>query len=657
MTETRRPTARRAALGVALETMPAPATEVPVAVLPVTAAQWERSLSDADLDGRAAVYTARRLDIVSTADRSGTALGRRLRPAALELARAARDLCERLETLGALEPDGEASRTAHAWRDLVAKDARAVVTAAIDEVDPPPNRPWPALPSAAGDDRDILLALFGIAADELTDDSGSFSDVRVLAHYGLRLVELQQLCDPILALVADRPPSVFTAVSAARDLATSASPFVTLRSARDIRARILGAFAADAARTIAVFADAAREMDKEWSSFVRVRDRLRRAEAARTERDRAVSVLEAYKHMAEGITRRWVWLLLRLTGLDGSLPTVGVLGEPAAARLGELGARIESALVPAMRNAEAHEDFEFDEDTGLLVVGDATFHPDDILARLTELDILQRALIVGRLAAFADQPALAGGIPGSPGGPSASSMMAFARQRFGHAGQRVRSFDRDRDRLDVVIDGLRPEACNPCFLALTQAAQVLPTVGRFVVRLPGREDPVIDLPASVLHTNWPVLELAARFFPDALPQVTFLPCLTWVWLSCEPVEEATRGAAWMALNDAQHAIVDAEAAPRELVRLPDHLRLVDAAAAATVRLLPQGPHVDALLRAGRMTRTTARAVSDSGPHDITTNVLMDGILRARDRLGGPPAVLPTLDATPLRERSYPHDTS
>lgn len=147
----------------------------------------------------AAVYAARRLDAVSTADRSGAALGRRLRPAALDLARAAGDLCDRLETLGELEPGDEAPRTAHAWRDLVAQDARAVITAAIDEVDPPPNRPWPALPSAAADDRDVLLALFGIAANELTDDTGSFCDARVLAHYRLRLVELQRLCDPSLA--------------------------------------------------------------------------------------------------------------------------------------------------------------------------------------------------------------------------------------------------------------------------------------------------------------------------------------------------------------------------------------------------------------------------------------------------------------------------
>jgi hypothetical protein len=543
-------------------------------------------------------------------------------------------------------------------RNQVAADARDVVSVAIDGVDPPPEPAWLALPAvSAADDRDVLLTIFGIDTAELTDDAGSFCDARLLAHYRLRLAELQRICNPILGLVADQAPSVFTAASAARDLATSVSPLVTLQSARDIRARILRAFAADSARTIALFSVAARDMDKEWSSFARLQDRLRRTEVARTERDRAVSVLEAYKHMSEGITRRWVWLLLQLSGLDGPMPTVGRLTEPAAARLGELGTHIGAALVPAMRNAEAHEEFEFDEDSGLLVAGDATFASDEIVARLTDLDVLQRGLTVGRLAAFADEPGLAGGSPGASVGPSASSAVSFARQRFGHAGQRVRSFVRDRDRLDVVIDGLRPEACNPCFVALTQAAQILPTVSQFVVRVPGREVPIIDLPAGVLHTNWPVFERAARIFPDALPQSTFLPCLTWVRLSCESIEDASRIAAWMALNDAQHAILDAEVAPRELVRLPERLRLVAAAAAASARVLPQGPHLDALLRAQQMTRATARSLHDGGPYGIATTVLIDGMLRARDRLGGPPAILPTLDRTPLREGSHPHETS
>jgi len=658
MADACRSAGRVAALADALGVLPEPDSATPLAVLPITGAQWERSVGDADLETRVAVYAARRLVVVSSARECGAKVGRTLRQTALEFATAARDLCDRLELLAVLDPADRAPRMVHAWRDLVAQDARAVLAAAIDNVNPPSHPAWPALPTVrSADDRDVVWALFGIPADELADDGGSFCDARVLAHYRLRLGELKRLCDPILALVGDRPPSVFTAVSAARDLATSTSPFVTLHSARDIRARILESFRAGAARTIAVLSDSAREMDKEWSSFVRLQGSLRRAEDARTEHDRAVALLEAYKHMAEGLTRRWVWTLLRLTGLEGSLPTVGVLGEPAAARLGELGARIEAALVPAMRNAEAHEDFEFDEDAGLLHIGEASFHTNEMLARLTDLDILQRGFVVGRLTAFGDQPALADGIPGSPADPSASSALAFARQRFGHAGQRVRSFVRDRDRLDVVIESLRPEACSPCFVALTQTSQVLPTVSRFVVRLSGNQEPIIDLPGGVLRSNWPVFLLAARSFPDGLPQVTFLPCLTWVRLSCEPMDQAARAAAWLTLNDAQHAISDAEADVRELWRLPERLRVVDAAASATVGLLPHGPHLDALGRARRVVRATAKALTTGGPHDIATQVITNSILRARDRLGGPPAVLPTLDRRPLRAGPFPHDLS
>ena len=123
------------------------------------------------------------------------------------------------------------------------------------------------------------------------------------------------------------------------------------------------------------------------------------------------------------------------------------------------------------------------------------------------------------------------------------------------------------------------------------------------------------------------------------------------------MEEAARAAAWMTLNDAQHAILDAEAAPLELLRLPDRLRLVEAAVTATVRLLPQGLDLDSPVRARRMAHANANALADGGRNTIATNVLMDGILRGHDRLGRPPAVLPTLDTSPLGEGSYPHDTA
>ena len=577
----------------------------------------------------------------------------------MRLAVAARKVCDSLEILATLELDeSEAPTVANSWRRLLAQDAQALLSAAIEKTEPPTAPHWPTLPDVADDDdRDVLLAAFAIPAEDLIDDDGAFCDTRVIAAYRLRLRELQEACDPIMRLVSERPPSVFTAVSAVRDLATTKSPFVTLWGAIDIRSRILDAFNADPVHTRTVLADAAQEGDKEWVTFLRLRECLRRAEAARaraagTEREYAISILEAYKHMAEGHTRRWVGVLLRLGGLEGPVPTVGGLAEPVLGRLGELGSHIEAALRPALRNAEAHDDFTFDEETGLLVVGDATFHPDEILARLTELDILQRALIVGRLAAFADQPELGS----APRRASDSSAMNFARQRFGHAGQHVRSFVRDRDRLDLVIDDLGSEACNPCFVALAQAAQALPTVRRFTVRIPSRDDPVIDITSSVLHENWGVFELAVKDFPDALPQVTFLPSLTWARLACESVDETARAAAWMALNEATHAILDANAAPVEFQRLPARFGVVIAATTSTIRLLPEGRHLDDLIRARRITLATANVLARD-PHGLATTVLTDRIFGLRDRLGGPVAVLPTLDPTPLREGSYPHAVS
>ena len=233
-----------------------------------------------------------------------------------------------------------------------------------------------------------------------------------------------------------------------------------------------------------------------------------------------------------------------------------------------------------MRNAEAHEDFAFDEDTGLLVVGDATFHPNEI--RRANRRRIRAGLGGGRLAEFADQPTPAGGIYGSPVGSPASAAMAFDREPSVTLGSASGPSSATATATAwTSLSTVRPEACDPCFVALTQTAQVLPTVSRFVVRLPGSEEPVIDLPADVLHTNWPVFDLAARLFPDALPHVTFLPCLTWVRLSGEPVEEAARVAADGVLCCERAS--DAEAAVSELVRLPELLSLVLAVASATCK--------------------------------------------------------------------------
>ncbi len=657
------PDPRYRALEAALDAVDRIAVDVPSGLVPTTSVQWRRSLSDAQLDQRVEEFEACRAQVSSASQDDNGALGRRLRPAAIRLASAAANLCRVLEILSAFDTAGEGSPPIGTWRRPILDDARSVLRAAVDGQMPIPPPAW-IVDRKVDDrqaDRDVLLEIFGVSDGELRDRDGSFCDSRLIAFYRLKLVELQEVCDPIMGLVAEHPPSVFTAASAVRDLATSVSPFVTLWSAREVRSMILAAHETDPVRTRAVLPRSERDGDKEGESFRRLQQSMRRAEAAHTsatgtESDYALSILEAYRHMAEGITRRSVGTLLRLSGLEGPTPTLGRIGEPALARLGEFGTRVESALVPAMRNAEAHDDVVFDEDRGLLVGDSFAFHPDEIVARLTDLDILQRGFVIGRLAAFADEPKLGDWSSASPDGRSQGTALAFARGRFGHAGQRVRSFVRNRDRIDVVLDDLDAETCNPCFVALTQSAQVLPTVSRFTVSISSREEPVIDLPADVLHRNWTVFGLAAALFPHALPQSTFLPCLTWCRLACESTETAARTAAWIALNDAAHAILDANAASSEYRRLPARLNVVAAASAAASRVLPEGPHLDQLLRAQRIARAASNVLTAS-PGTAAARVLTDRIFGLHASLGGPFPVLPTLNPSPSPESSYPHKVS
>src|SRR6185437_3510524 len=159
----------------------------------------------------------------------------------------------------------------------------------------------PAFPGklevSGGLDRDVLHEIFGVPGSELADENGSFCDTRVIASYRLRLDRLQAACDPIIGAVAEHPPSLFTSVSAVRDLATSSSPLISLWAARDIRSRILSAFDSNEGRTRKILTDAWKDSDKEWVSFGRMQNALRRAEAAKestsgTDAEFAVAILE-----------------------------------------------------------------------------------------------------------------------------------------------------------------------------------------------------------------------------------------------------------------------------------------------------------------------------------------------------------------------------
>jgi hypothetical protein len=588
----------------------------------------------------------------------GAEIARVLRPAAVALVGSARDLSDRLELLAshapsAVEtPDGLVARRL-AWIE----DARGVLRAAIEGRPAPSERRWlPPWSAAAGHDGDVLEATFGVPSSEVADANGVFSTARLLATYRLRLPALQRTCDSVLSLVGEQPPTVFEAVGLVRDLVTSASPFVVLSAGRQIRRMFLDSVALDPDRAAQAFVRSWENYEAESSAFDRMTDRLRRAASAETDRDRCIALLEAYKHLAEGLTRRWIWSLLGLTGLEGDAPTIGQLADPAVARLGDVGTRFAGALLLAARNAEAHDEFEFDEVAGVLRTGEHILTEEQLRHALTELDVLQRAWKIGRACALADAPVLSDAAKARLTKASARFRSDAASHRFGHAGQAVRSFRRNRDRVEIELDSLRAETCNPCFVALVQSAALLPEVSRFVVRVRGHAEPIIDLPSTVLRQNWPVFELAAHLFPHGLPQSTFLPSEIWARLICDPLDEATRVAAWLVLNDALHAVNDADADATEALLLNGRFRVVVAAGLATIAVLPKGLHLKPLEQAIRAVRGAALGLSGSR-RDSTDNFVINRMSRLRDQLGAVPAILPTLDRAPLTESSYPHSIS
>ena len=650
-------TSRGIGLAAAGSALDAVAAQPPQAVLPVSAKAWNEGRRGPEVvESLSALDRSRqRAALLTTA--AGADLGKRLRPALIEHARKTAEACRTLDLLLALDSGDERVRgPVLELRTELLQDARAVVDAAATGAAVGGSSPsWPVLPVASGSPRDELLEMFGVPTSEVQDASGAFSDARVLAAYRLRLPDLKRRCDPVMRLVAQRPPSVFLAVDRVRDLVTSASPLTTLLTAQDVRTIVLAAFSASPDLAAEALADSWHERDRLRLSVDRLRASLRRARVAATAGDRSVALLEAYKHAVEGLTKRWVWTLLRMQGMDGDPPTVGELPQKLT-RLGAIGERMAPALVAAARNAEAHEDFEYDDDAGTLMVGGSTVTDAQLDQWLERLDVMQRGWELGRLSAISDRPALQEAALGRLTKGSRSYASDFARQRFGHAGMVVRSFRRDRDRVDIELDALRPEACNPCFVALVQAGAALQQVGRFVVTVEGREEAVLDLPSTVLAVNWPVFLEAVERFPRALPQSTFVPCIAWARLAVESVGDAATASAFLLLNDAQHAINDYEDGNIDGRRLVQRLRVAGAAGAATISLLPDGQHLDALRSVVRVIDGTADGLAD-GAAGVTADLLVSRIRRRLDRFETRPAVLPTLDRTPLAEADDPHATS
>ena len=537
---------------------------LPPAVISLKEAQWDALLSEAEL-GAAMKRLERELAALDAqSGAGGSDIGRQLRPAAMSFAADGRKVARMLWQMAAFAP-GSPSRLAPALAEFIDGLAATLEQAATwlraGLTGPRPDLPefddtrWrmPGVP-------DPVEACFGVVSPELFDQAGQVSDARLLAHYRNRLPELSDTCHQLLCSITQEPLDLFAVVEPLLELLNIERPLLAWTCANQALALIRDAATADGSRTVDVFLQLRLRQASRAASRQRLAAARRAAESATTEADRALADLSAYRIMVEGQMRPWGWALLRLAGAQGDMPMVAELRDRLAAARRPLHAYVASALVPALRNADAHEEAHFDELQGKLAIGDEFVEPSRLRSSNAELAAIHAGLELALAAALEDVAPVADAYSVRPGDPvTAIEALAQAEQRFGHAGLRVWSLRRDRSTVQVRLDEIDPlRLSNPCFLATLQAHQLVAGVTRWQIGLREQEGWVIDLPDAVLRENWPVFAQAGHWFPE-IPQETFLPCVTWARLAVELPGIALRAAAWLALNDLQHADEEAEA--------------------------------------------------------------------------------------------------
>jgi hypothetical protein len=528
---------------------------LPPAAIALTEPQWSSILAEASL--RTAMKSLSQalvaVDRESRAERTSIALD--LRPAAVSFSGLARKVARMLWQLAAFAPTTP-PRVALPLAALIDELALGLENAAgwfragLDG-------PRPELPAIAEASdwqmpgvSDAVTATLGVDRAELVDEVGAVSDARLLALYRQRLPELTATCEELLYSITQPPLDIFAILEPLLELLHIERPLLAWTVANNTLGMIREAAAADQACVEDVFEQLRQRAAPRVTSRQRLAVARRAADEATTEAERALAELSAYRIMVEGQLRPWAWALLRLAGAEGEMPMVAELRDRLAASVEPLHRRLASALVPALRNADAHEESYFDHLRGKLAVGDQLVDLAAVRSSNAELTAIEAGLEMALACSCGQVEAVARAYSVRPGDPlTATEALSQAEQRYGHAGLQVWSLRRNRSVVQVRLDQIDPlRFSNPCFLATLQANELVAGVTRWQIGLRGHDGWVIDLPSSVLRVNWPVFEQAARSFGE-IPQETFLPCVTWSRLAVELPGAALRAAAWLALND------------------------------------------------------------------------------------------------------------
>ena len=629
----------------------------PGAVIPISRAGWQSAVADAEVaDGVRRVATA-----LSHCDNSGlVSSAKLLRTAVQDTVDSVTAMAQDLWCLDAFDACG--------GRGTALLDALAdVCTIGLDVAGgfAPATEVQAAWQVAEGRLADVLAiadrhvftddpcqAAFGVPIDSLHDARGIFSRHRLLSKYYGRYPQLQWRVNSVLSVLSSSPPDLLDALAPAEALVLTDRPLIALRTAIRIKDLLLSKLDDDAEQLAQPLRALKLEVDRSATShagMVRVGEQLRSAETAS---DRAALTLDLYRRVIEGQLRPWSWALLQILGRRGmKVPEVSSLRDQLLSERSPLLRDAAEAILPVARNAAAHEDYVWDDNQRMLRVGDATVSIADLEAAFSRAYAFMAGAECAWRCARTESREFARLLDTEdpPGGVRAINARR-AIDHFGTNGLAVRKWFIDGDMLSILLDGLPPSSINPCFQATMWASRHLTDVNRFVVKLSGRDIPAMDLGRRPLDACFMVWKEASVSF-SVMPTSTFLPANAWARLAVELPDKAMQAIAWLAVNDAFHAYLDAEEQhgplSERVATLNSRLHLIGTAVAATLTTLP----VEMVRPLEEIFELVTAAASWNLPASIGLSSVPAADLEFRIRklyMSYPvPAILPTVDARPL----------
>lgn len=500
---------------------------------------------------------------------------------------------------------------------------------------------------------DMCSTVFGIEREHLENPDGTFSPSRLFGRFYGRYGELQNFIDSIFQSFATHSPGIHDGIMPAWTLMNCSQPLTAMRSALFAREVIQLAFAADPESSGRVLRTYKLRVDRSKANHAGIiRTQLAQREAV-TGGEKAELSLDLYRRVIEGQFRPWAWTLLQLRGRSGSrLPELSALRDQLIADKHRVLKHAADALLPAVRNAAAHEDFLWDEVLEKIQVGESVTTVEEVEEATMRAYEFMMGCELAIVSCLSESDALVSAMSlEDPVDGSRTINLGAAINMFGTNGLQVRSHRLDRGLFTVELEEWPRDRINPGFQALITGAKILQQAERFQIRVTGQDSLAVDLPRGPLDANFTVWRQAITHF-SLMPPSTFLPVNVAARIEVEGREQAARSATRLALTDALEALSLLESKNRR------HLKKAWSHVSARFSLIEHSFKVtketcqlhgssdidDALKRIERLTEELSKQPQDVAVPFLAS--LVKGIEKIWEAID-PVSVFPLVDDTPV----------